>query len=221
MKSTARNDRNEVSNTIQGLIGKYIEVVLTTPSSKISWHYKTAEVNMDWEARTFEIVRAEGEYTREGYPQPVLFFQGVEEIHPQEYGGLSLTGTSEESSWKVTMEIFAVIEQVDVLFTEDRRVIAKFLKSLPGKEVLVWKSRLPYSGENVTLQEFFVVKSARLSGRIFSITPRSKKAIHIQDIESAVVDQEMCNLILNGEEDDGLWEAQVVLQDREADFTTD
>lgn len=219
MKSTELNDWEKVFDTIQGLVGKYVELVLTTPTSKISWHYTISEVNMDWEARTFQIVRAEGEYTREGYPQPVLFFQGVEEILPQEYGGLSLTGTSEEGSWKVTMEIFGVIEQIDVLFTEDRRVIAEFLNSLPGQEVLVWKSHLPYGKENVMLQESFVVKSARLSGHIFSITPRGKKAILIQEIDSAVVDQHLCNLILNGETDEGLWEAQVVLQDREDDFT--
>ena len=219
MKSTELNDWKKVSDIIPGLIGKYVELVLTTPSSKISWHYTIAEVNMDWEARTFQIVRAEGESTREGYPQPVFFFEGVEDVFPQEYGGLSLAGAGSEGPWKIDIKILGRIEQVDVLFTEDRRVIAKFLESLPDKEVLVWKSRRPYSAENLMLQKFFIVKSARLSGRILSITPRGEKPIIIQEIDGAEIDQHLCNLILNGEADDGPWQAQVVLQDREDDFT--
>ena len=218
MKSIELNGWKKVSDTISGLVGEYVELVLTTSASKISWHYTVAEVDMDWEARAFQIVRAEGEYTREGYPQPVFFFEGVEEVLPQEYGGLSLAGTNEEGPWKIDIRIFGGVEQVNVLFTEDRRVIAKFLESLPGKEVLVWKSRRPYSAENLMLQEFFIVKSARLSGRILSITPRGEKPIIIQEIDSAEIDQHLCNLILNGEADNGPWQAQVVLQDREDDF---
>lgn len=206
----------EVSGPIQELVGQFVEMTMITSSSasRNSRHFSVAEVEMDWDMGVLSLLPRE---ESDGEPEAsAISFRGVIGVCPREDGGMLVEGEDEQGAWTVVIQILGIIEQVDVAFTEDRRVVAKFLESLSGKEVFMWRSTLPFCGENVTLREFFIVKSARLIDRIFSITPHGGKAVLVRDIESARVDEEMSTLILNGGSGSGTaWEAQVVLQDRE------